>query len=207
LGEISPLAIQDPGRLQKRGYPKTPRKAVGALNANQRLFLEYMIHGCRHADLCKQIHVEPHTPLSIEQAADLTRIRRRFARWLFEQPEFRREYGKAVQSLKNAAHVEAVNKQIEIMRHVGDGSAADKAIALKATQALLDDGDSKNGSQVNIQLNNHIQLQPGIVIRLRGDVAETPLEKETLKLEPMELHGSYKRDQYLDETLSANNAE
>lgn len=157
--------------------------------------------------MCKQIHVEPHTPLTIEQAADLTRIRRRYARWLFEQPEFRREYGKAVQALKNAAHVEAVKKQIEIMRHVGDGSAADKAIALKATQALLDDKDNKNGSQVNIQLNNHIQLQPGIVIRLRGDVAETPLEMETIGSGAMDLNKSLKPELSQDKISSDNNAE
>ncbi len=207
MSEISQLGIQEASRLQKRGYPKTPRKSVGELSPNQRLFLEYLVHGCRHSDLCKQIHVEPHTPLTIEQAADLIRIRRRYARWLFEQPEFRREYGKAVQALKNASHIEAVKKQIEIMRHVGDGSAADKAIALKASQALLDDGYNKNSPQMNIQLNNHIQLQPGIVIRLRGDVAETPLERQTIISETTDFPSSFKRELSLDEILSDNNAE
>jgi len=177
LSSSNSLATHEPSRLEKRGYqPRTPRKAINELNGVQKLFLEYVVHGCSKPDLCDQINVEPHTPLTIEQAADLTRLRRRFARWLFEQPAFRREYGKAVQSIKTGAHVEAVRKQIEIMRHVGEGSAADKAIALKATQALLDSGEGKGGTSVNIQLNNSVTLNAGVVIRLPSDAATTPLE-------------------------------
>ena len=162
-------------RLVKRDYPKTPRKVITDLNPTQQLFLEYLLHGCSKPDLCQQIDVQQYVPLTIEQAADLTRLRRRYARWLFGQTAFKREYNKGLDSIRNGAKVAAVRTQIELLHDKGDGSAAAGTLRLKASQALL--GDESKGVTVNANITNQtLNLTAGVVVRLPSEAAVTPLE-------------------------------
>ena len=65
----------------------------------------------------------------------------------------------------------------EVMNTAGDGLASDRAVRIKAASQLLNDGDGRPGSQVNLQINNGGQvLAPGIVIRLPASAPTTPLE-------------------------------
>ena len=177
MSEANALAAQEPTRLMRRGYqPKTARKPVNELTPEQQLFLEYQLVGCSKRDLCEQIGVEPHTPLSVEQAADLVRIRRRFARWLVQQPAYRREWAKGVQSIRDGQALAAVRTQIELMHDRGDGSAAAGTLRLKASQALLDTGEGKSGVNVSIT-NTTLNLTAGVVVRLPADAPIAPLER------------------------------
>ncbi len=179
MSEASSLpAPKEPTRLERRGYqPKTARKPIVELNAEQRLFLEYTLHGCSKPDLCEQVGVKPCEPMSIEQAADLCRIRRRFARWLFEQTAFKRAYASGLEAIRNGYRVKALQTQGEIMQDAGDGSAAFAAVRLKAATALLGD-ESKGNASVNIAVNTAINLQPGVVVRLPADAPAPPLETQ-----------------------------
>ncbi len=164
--------------MERRGYlPKTARKPITELNAEQRLFLEYQLIGCSKPDLCAQIGVRLHEPLSVEQAADLVRIRRRFARWLTTQPAYRREWAKGVQSIRDGQAVAAVRTQIQIMNNPGDDSAAFAKVRLQAASALLGDEGKAGNTNVNVTLNqNTVNLTAGIVVRLPASAAPPPLE-------------------------------
>jgi hypothetical protein len=180
LSATSSLPVpKEPTRLERRGYqPKTARKPIVELTPEQRLFLEYQLVGCAKPDLCAQIGVRLHEPLSVEQAADLVRIRRRFARWLTQQPAYRREWSKGVQAIRDGQAVAAVRTQIELMNDPGDGSAAAGTLRLKASQSLLGDSEGRSSASVNIAVNTAINLQPGLVIRIKDDLPETPLEAQ-----------------------------
>lgn len=171
-------APKETTRLEKRGYaPKTARKPIVELTATQRLFLQYVLYGCDKRDLCEQVGVRPFEPMSVEQAADLCRIRRRFARWLFEQTAFKRAYAAGLEAIRSGYRVKALQTQGEIMQDAGDGSAAFAAVRLKASQALMGDSEGRGGTQVNVQVNNGPTLMPGVVIRLPAGVAAPPLER------------------------------
>ena len=185
-GSSQLATAREPDRLVKRGYPKTPRKVIQDLNPTQKLFLEYLLIGCSKTDLCAQINVQPYVPLTIEQAADLTRLRRRYARWLFGQTAFKREYNRGIDNIRGGARVAAVRTQIELMNDRGDGSAAAGTLRLKASQALLGDESKASGSTVNIAVNTAIQLQPGIVIRLPASAAQSPLELQASDAEQID---------------------
>ncbi len=182
-------APKEPPRLERRGYqPKTARKPIVELNAEQRLFLQYILYGCDKPDLCEQVGVKPFEPMSIEQAADLCRIRRRFARWLFEQTAFKRAYASGLEAIRNGYRVKALQTQGEIMQDAGDGSAAFAAVRLKAATALLGD-ESKASTNVNLTLNqNTVNLTAGVVVRLPADAPKSPLELTAIAEEaPLEL--------------------
>lgn len=69
------------------------------------------------------------------------------------------------------------------MNVAGAGLAADKAVRVKAAAQLLNDGDGRSGSQVNLQINNGgPALAPGIVIRLPASAGISPLELTSHKV-------------------------
>lgn len=182
--------------MERRGYaPKTARKPIAELNAEQRLFLEYVLHGCGKPDLCDQVGVKPSEPMSIEQAADLCRIRRRFARWLFEQAAFKKAYASGLEAIRNGYRVKAIHTQGEIMQNEGDGSAAFATARLKAATALLDNGEGRGGNtSINIT-NQTVNLQPGVVIRLPANVSVPPLELQSHDDAPLELTAAERHEE------------
>jgi hypothetical protein len=186
--DLTPTAerrgLPTPDRFEKLGYgPKHARKPLKELDLRSQLMLEYMICGTRHKHIADRIGVEVNEPMSQQQASDAVGFRRRNGRFVFSQAVFQKALSKGIEELRSGVRVKATLTQIELMNDRGDGSAAAGTLRLKASQALLGDGDGKGGVNVAVQVNTAIQLQPGIVIRLPADAAETPLELQANEIE------------------------
>lgn len=187
--KMSQQLIGNENRLQALGYkPANRRKPLEALDARGRLLIEYQIFGCPHdwirqytraapigEDPGRRVTIQPGWPLTLEEAADALRIKRRNARWISRQPVFQRELAEQLQSLRNGMKARAVLAQGEILDDHGDGAAADRKVRLQAARAIL--GEDARGRSVNVTVNNGIALQAGLVIRLPSDLPLTPLEK------------------------------
>ena len=182
VSDLAPTKTERPGlvtpdRLERLGYgPKHARKPLKELDLRSQLMLEYVLVGCRHKDTCNRIGVEVNEPMTQQQASDAVGFRRRNGRFIFGQSVFQKALAKGLEELRSGQRVKAIMTQAEIMHDKGDGSAAFAATRLKASQALLGDDGKGSGSTVNVSVNTAIQLQPGVVIRLRDNVAKPPLE-------------------------------
>lgn len=149
----------------------------------QRLLLEYMVHGCRH-DYVRRLTravssidnegnpvvttkpIEPGTPLTVEEAAELLNLRRRYARQLLSAPLFAQAMAAEVQRLRTGEHARSVHKIIALRDDPGAGKAADRKVQLAAAQAILGEGDAASrGTTVNVNLGV-TQITAGIVVRL-----------------------------------------
>jgi hypothetical protein len=186
--KMSQLLVRDENRLNALGYKQaSKRKPLEALDARGKLLVEYQIYGCPHEwirqytrlapvgeDPWRRIPIEPGWPLTLEEAADALRIKRRNARWISRQPVFQRELAEQLQTLRNGMKARAVLAQGEILDDRGDGAAADRKVRLQAAQAIL--GEDTRDRSVNVTVNNGIQLTAGIVVRLPSHAASTPLE-------------------------------
>jgi hypothetical protein len=195
--------VQTPSRLPDRfealGYKAPRRKPEGGpkeLTPRHQLLVEYMVFGCQHAFVRQitrpvqeidqstgkiitvQKPIEPGEPLTLIEAADLLRIRRRNARELSTFPIFQRAYATELQRLRDGEKARSVHTMIEIRDDRGLGKAADRTVRLKASQAILGEGDGNR--QPNVQVN--VGVTAGYVIDLspqKADAApKTPLEME-----------------------------
>lgn len=186
--KMSQLLVSNENRLNALGYKQaSKRKPLEGLDARGKLLVEYLIYGCPH-DWIRQytrkaptgeepdrhVPIEPGWPLTLEEAADAVRIKRRNARWISRQPVFQRELAEQLQSLRNGMKARAVLAQGEILDDRGDGAAADRKVRLQAAQAIL--GEDPRDRSVNVTVNNGVQLTAGIVVRLPSHAASTPLE-------------------------------
>lgn len=180
-----------PDRLRALGHRQAhPRKPLVALDARGKLLIEYLVEGCRHAwisqytraaptpdDPDRRVPIEPGQPLTLNEAADALRMRRRNVRWIASQPLFQRELAKALQQFRDGHKAEALRKVVDVMRDDGDGSAATKKVQLSAASMLLGDQVGPPAREP-VTVNVGVQLSPGVVIRLPPGVARTPLEHE-----------------------------
>ena len=187
--KMSQLLVSNGDRLNALGYKlASKRKPLEALDARGKLLVEYQIYGCPHEwirqytrlapvgeDPWRRIPIEPGWPLTLEEAADALRIKRRNARWISRQPVFQRELAEQLQTLRNGMKARAVLAQGEILDDRGDGAAADRKVRLQAAQAIL--GEDTRDRSVNVTVNNGVQLTAGIVIRLPASTNITPLEE------------------------------
>ena len=186
---MSQLPATKTDRLNLLGYKEaSPRKPLQALDARGKLLVEYQIFGCPHEfvrqytraapvgeDPARRVPLQPGWPLTLEEAADVLRIKRRNARWISRQPVFQREFAEQLQSLRSGMKAKALLAQGEILDDRGDGSAADRKVRLQASQAIL--GDESRSQGVSVTVNNGIPLTAGIVIRIPEGVASPPLER------------------------------
>ncbi len=87
-----------------------------------------MTYGCPHdwirrytraapigEDPSSRVAIEPGWPLTLEEAADALRIKRRNARWISRQPIFQRELSEQLQALRAGMKTKALMVQGEIM--------------------------------------------------------------------------------------------
>lgn len=183
-------ALSEPARqrLVDLGYRRaSPRKQLTALDARGRLLVEYMVHGCPHEwirqytrsapigeDPGNRVNIEPGWPLTLEEAADALRIKRRNARWISLQPVFQRELSEQLQGIREGLKIRALLTQADILEDRGENSAADRKVRLQASQAII--GDQSREGGVTVTVNNGVQLTAGIVVRLPNSAAKTPLE-------------------------------
>lgn len=153
-------------RLVDLGYnsPRNEGRVLTELNGRQQLLIEYMVFGVSNPAVARRIGTEPGTPLAIEQAADLCRIRRRNARRLSAHPVFQRAMVKAVADLRTGAHAKAQRRIIELVEEPEGAKAADRKVNLAAAMAVL--GQS-TGGQSNVNVTVGVNVTPGLVIRVR----------------------------------------
>jgi hypothetical protein len=148
------------------------RRAAGEveLTPRHRLLAEYLTLGTSHAR-AKRLGFPIDQPLTLEQAAAVLDLRRRNARQVTRTPEFQRLMAQMVGELKSGAKAKAVHALIEVVGDKGENTAADRAVRIKAANAILDDGDGKGG--FNVTINNQVNSEvtkAGYVIRLPADV-------------------------------------
>ena len=142
------------------------------LSPKHRLMADYMVNGCPHSYIGRltDAHgnpLKPNEPLTLNQAADVLRIRRRSARALVNHPAFRSEHAKRMSELRNGEAAMSLHRIIQIRDDGGEGKAADRKVQLTAAQALLGEGGSAGGSRVSVNVTNVVQ--PGYVISLPKD--------------------------------------
>jgi hypothetical protein len=193
--------LPTPDRFERLGYgPRHARKPLKELDLRSQLMLEYMLVGCRHKDTCDRLGVEVNEPMSQQQASDAVGFRRRNGRFIFGQAVFQKALSKGIEELRSGNRVKAITTQLEVMNDRGDGSAAFAAVRLKASQAIMGD-EAKGGVTVNASITNNtaIQLQPGIVIRLKENISSPPLEIQANNDgEHIDLAASHHEDADLD---------
>jgi hypothetical protein len=182
-GETNLPAAAPGGRLERLGYESGRKKpsVLKELTPKMRLLIAYMVNGA-DGDFVRRLTrpvqqvdektgeivtvqkpIEPGEPLTLIEAADLLRIRRRQARDLLKQGVFSRHLATEVQALRTGEKAASVHRMIAIRDDAGQGRAADKKVQLQAAQAILGEGEG-NRPSVAITVNN--SLQAGYVIRI-----------------------------------------
>lgn len=151
---------------EKLPTPPAIAPAPDKLDSRHRLMAEYMAVGCQH-EWGRRATGKPNgTPLSLEEAARLCKVRLRQARRIFATHAFKRMIAQHVDELRNGHKLEAVHRQIAIMRDKGEGRAADRKVQLQATQAVLGESEQhKSGITINNVLG--VQVSPGYVLKLK----------------------------------------
>jgi hypothetical protein len=143
-------------------------RAIGQveLGARHRLLAELIVFGTDHRRT-ERLGLPLNEPLTLEQAAAVLNIKRRNARQIFSLPAFQKMLTQAIGDLRSGARPRAIKTLIDMMTDEGAGTAADKAVRIKAAMALLDEG---KGVSVNVQVNNQTNLaqtiRPGYVLDL-----------------------------------------
>lgn len=171
-------------RLEALGRKSPRRKPDGGppeLTPRHKLLISYMTDGCGHESICKRIEVErpimteegvavvkrhpkPHEPLSLLEAADLLRIRRRNARELMTLPVFQRAYNEELKRYRDGERAASLRTLVEVRDDPGLGKAADRKVRVGAAMALL--GEAGNtGPTVNVSVG--APFVAGVVIDLR----------------------------------------
>lgn len=176
-------------RLVALGHKSLSKRApMIELDAKGRLLIEYLTIGCRHPHISQYTRksptemdpdrrrpLEPGEPLTLEEACDALRIRRRYGRWIASQKVFQHELAKALQQMRDGHRAEALNTVVSVMRNPGEGKAADKKVQIQAAGMIL--GDAVGPAPAKpVQVNVGVNLQPGIVIRLPAHLPKTALE-------------------------------
>ena len=163
--------LQKDGRpvVRRRDGPQLAsglRKAVliTQLTDKHKAIIELMVFG---AD--KKIGtIPPGTPLTIEQIAPIYDFRRTYLRYLTAQPLVMQYYLARCEALRKGEKARNIRTLITIRDSIGDDTAADKAVRIKAVAAL--EGTASTGTTVNVAINN----QPGYVIRLPASPNHPP---------------------------------
>lgn len=193
------LPAAEPGnRLERMGQSSVSRKPEGGpkeLTPRYRLLVEYQIDGSPHADLLqrvkrpkaviddatglpviREVPVEPGVPLTLIEAADVLRIRRRNARQLTKTRAYQDHMAAELQSFRDGERARSFHTMVEIRDDPGFGKAADRKVRLNASQMLLGEGDgNRAGPTVNIY-NGGQKITAGVVIRLPPTAQRAPLE-------------------------------
>lgn len=172
----------------------TRKKPLLELNAKGKLLVEFMVEGCRHdwitrysrpaptgEDPDRRVPIEPGQPLSLIEAADALRIRRRNARWIASQFVFQRELAKALQAFREGHKAEALRTVVGVMREKGEGTAADRKVSLQAASMILGEAVGPAPTKPSVNVNVGVQLAPGVVIRLPAGLPQTPLERQAIE--------------------------
>jgi len=152
--------------------PRGPRLPLKALDDRGRRLVDLMTYGPTE-DEAAEHGFEPHKPLALESAACVVGLKLKNARFIFSQKVFLNEYSANLAAIRNGAKARAVSTLCDMMDEPGDGSAASRAVRVKASTVLLGDEQGKGGG---VTVNVTTQLTAGVVVRLPDRAARTPLE-------------------------------
>ncbi len=175
----------DPAVYEQRGSAKHARKPLTKLDERALRLVELTIWGTSDEQECAKVGVEPGTPLSIEQAADIVGLRRRNARFIATQRLFREAVATELDAFRTGMKGKALRRIAELVDEKGENSAADRTVQLKAAQSLL--GEGSGGVSVNVGVGVGVQsgggsddvpLRAGVIIRLGSRAPQAPIERE-----------------------------
>lgn len=157
------------------------RKPIKELDDRGMKMVELMTFGPDKQD-AEKYGIKAYEPLNIEQAADISGLRRRNARWLYSQPVFLNAYAKSLANVRSSMKARAIHTMGQIMDEIGENLAADRTVRLKAASAIIGN-EAGNSPNLNVNIhNNSVNLTAGVVIRLPANAPQPPLElqKETV---------------------------
>ena len=179
-------------RLEALGRKPARRKPEGGpveLTGRHKLLVTYMVDGCGHQSICDRIwvdrpvtveggtamlkrHPNPHEPLSLLEAADLLRIRRRNARELSGFPIFKKHLEEELRRYRDGERVASVRTLVEVRDDPGLGKAADRKVRMQASMALL--GELGGDTNVTVAVGVGMQIMPGYILDLEERDEEAP---------------------------------
>ena len=168
------LANRPATRAAILGYLDKPNAALSPRHA---LLAHYMVNGCPHDGVTKLVDqhgvpLQMDKPLSLVQAADVLRIKRRAARHISGSNQFQHLMRKLLAELRNGEAAASIHTIIDVRDDPGENKAADRKVRMQAAQSLL--GESQSGTQVNVQINNGNATAPGYIIQRRPEPRQQP---------------------------------
>ena len=187
LLDVKPTEATPGNRLKRLDAKYRAPEKLSKLQPRHQLLIQYMIHGISSPVRCQQLRIGENIPLSLIEAADAARVRRREARRIALDPLFRQALSRELKAFREALAPEATRVIAALAFDPGDGSAASKTVQLKASTTLLGENASGGGgTKVEINLGGDGQrLVAGVVIRMPATARRTPGEAtpETLELQ------------------------
>jgi hypothetical protein len=186
LLDVVPTEATPGSRLKRLDAKYRAPEKLSKLQPRHLLLIQYMIHGISSPVRCRQLRIGADQPLSLIEAADAARVRRREARRIALDPLWRGELCRQLRAWREQLAPEATQIIAAIARDPGDGTAASRTVQLKASTTLLGENASGGGG-TNVQINlggDGQRLTAGIVIRMPATARRTPgeAEPETLEL-------------------------
>lgn len=143
-------------------------QAFGSLSDDEaEEFTNILVYGLDCDEVIDGVAVVAHMPLSILLAAKFMGLRTKRARTAFQVPAVRKLFGQKLEALRNGERARNIATAISIRDALGDGTAADQSVRLKAIATL--EGNSAGGVTVNLNSTTNVdarQITPGYVIRL-----------------------------------------
>jgi hypothetical protein len=185
LLDVVPTEATPGNRLKRLDAKYRAPEKLSKLQPRHQLIIQYMMHGVSSPVRCRQLRIGVDQPLSLVEAADAARVRRREARRIALDPLFRQALDRELKAFRESKHAEAIRTISAIMSDPGDGSAASKTVQLKASTTLLGENASGGGgTKVEINLGGDGQrLTAGIIVRLPATAKRCPGEPEPETLE------------------------
>ena len=99
--------------------------------------------------------------MTLIEAADCLRIRRRNARQLSQTSIFQTELAKVTHEFREGQKLRSLQTMADIRDEPGDGKAADRKVRLQAATALLGEDAGRKG---NAGVTVNVAVTPGYVI-------------------------------------------
>ena len=164
--DIKPPEAAAGNRLKRLDTKYRAPEKLAKLQPRHVLMATYMVHGILSPTRCRQLRVGVDVPLTMLEAADAARVRRREARRIIVDQLFRQELARQLRAFREFLAPEATRTIAAIAFDPGDGTAADRKVQLQASTTLLGE-NSHGGGSTNLQVNLHggdgQRLQAGIV--------------------------------------------
>ncbi|MCW2315111.1 hypothetical protein M2322_000631 [Rhodoblastus acidophilus] len=164
-----------PERLPAGERRAVPADQLTTLSDDFKAIIELMTYGLDEPGTIDGERFEAGQPLTLTQAARAVGVRLRRAREVAATDLFQHALSREVEALRRSERARNLKTLVKIRDDPGLGLAADRAVRIKAVQAI--DGRPGAGAPtVNVQVNNGCdqrQVRAGYVIRL-GPSAKGP---------------------------------